>query len=52
MMALCVLPGRWGNAGHSRGLPLQKLTKERCLSGAILALLSLAERRFTIGDNF
>ena len=44
MMALCcVLPGRWGNAGHSRGLPLQKLTKERLVSGAILVLLNLAE---------
>jgi hypothetical protein len=53
MMGLCcVLPRRWGNAGHSRGLPLQKLAKERCVSGAILALLSLAEGRFTSGDNF
>jgi hypothetical protein len=53
MMALCgVLLGRRGNAGRSRGLPLQKLTKERCVRGAILALLSLAEGRFTSGDNF
>jgi hypothetical protein len=52
MMVCCVSPGRWGNAGHSRGSPLQKLAKERCVSGVILGLLSLAEGRFTSGDNF
>jgi len=53
MMALCcVLPGGSGNAGHSRGLSLQKLTKERCVSGAIVVLLSLAEGRFARSNNF
>jgi hypothetical protein len=53
MMALgCVLPGSWGNARHARGSPLQKLAKERCVSDVILGLLSLAEGRFTSGDNF
>jgi hypothetical protein len=54
MMALgCVLPSSWGNARHdARGSPLQKLAKERCVSGVLLGLLSLAEGRFTSGDNF
>jgi hypothetical protein len=52
-MAPCYgLPGRLANAGHSRGLPLQELAKERLVSGAILVLLSLAKGRFTRGDSF
>jgi hypothetical protein len=53
MMALgCLLPGSWSSARHARGTPLQKFAKERRVSDVILGLLSLAEDRFTSGDNF
>ena len=52
MMALgCVVPAIRGNARSLRSSPLQKLAKERCFSGVISGVLSLAEFRFTSGNE-
>jgi hypothetical protein len=44
--------GQLGQCPTRARLAIAELAEERCVSGVILGLWSLAERRFTSGDNF